>query len=313
MPSDDIALRRGGLAGLFEAPIATLRDRIGALGAAPGTPLEARIAALEDAVRQLSAAPTRVVPLGERLLALTHDGRKIFLDAADIGITPHIALTGEWERETEAVIRRLLRPGDAVVEVGANMGYHTLAMADAVGPAGHVHAFEANPAITPLLDATIQVNGLAGRVTLHPVAALAHRGEVEFAIHPSHCGSAHLAVPQDRPCYSRRATVPAIPLDEALGAGFGPAAMIRMDAEGSEPLVLRGAAWLLARSPAMSIVMEWAPHMMQAYADVAGFADWLAALGFRAARILPDASLQPLDRAGLLEAAHIEAVFRRDG
>lgn len=310
MPADDIALRRSGFAGLLDAPLASLRERLGGLGAEAS--LEHRLAALEHEVRALRAMTGRVVPLGDRVLALTHAGRKIFLDAADIGITPHIALTGEWERETEAVIRRLLRPGDTVIEVGANMGYHSLAIADSIGAQGHLHAFEANPDIFRLLDATIQVNGLSGRVTAHQAAALAQPGEVEFAIHPQHCGSAHLAVPDDAPMYSRRARVPATSIDAAL-PDLPPVAMVRMDAEGSEPLVLRGAAWTLARSPEAVLVMEWVPRMMSAYADVAGFADWLAALGYRAARILPDASLQPMDRAALLEAGHIEVVFRKAG
>lgn len=311
MPSDDIALRRGGLAGLFDIPLANLRDRIAARPGLTGGSVEQRLAELEKAVRELAAAPTRVVPLGDRVLALTHSGRKIFLDAADIGITPHIAMTGLWERETETAIRRLLRPGQTVIEVGANMGYHTLAMAEEVGAGGRIHAFEANPAIARLLDATIQVNGFLDRVTLHRKAALAQRGEVEFAIHPDHCGSAHLAVPEDQPCYSARARVPGVPLDEEVGRLVGAVDLIRMDAEGSEPLVLRGAAWLLARSPGCTIVMEWAPLLMAAYADVAGFADWLASLGYQAGRILPDASIEPLDRAALLAAGHIEVVFRR--
>jgi FkbM family methyltransferase len=310
MPSDDIALRRGGLAGLFEAPLASLRERIGSLGTPLPGDVEGRLAELERMVRQIAAAPTRVVALGDRVLALTHSGRKIFLDAADIGITPHIAMTGLWERETEIVVRRLLRPGHTVIEVGANMGYHTLAMAEEIGPTGRLHAFEANPAIARLLDATIQVNGFLDRVALHPKAALAQKGEVEFAVHPDHCGSAHLAVPQDQPCYTGRVRVPAVALDEELGQ-LGAVDLIRMDAEGSEPLVLRGAAWLIARSPNLAIVMEWAPLLMAGYADVGGFADWLAALGFRASRIMPDASLQPMDRAALLAAGHIEVVLQR--
>jgi FkbM family methyltransferase len=303
--------RRGSLARLMETPLSGLRDRIAAIAADPAArDIAARLDGIEAELRRLSGMPARVVPLGDRVLALTHAGRKIFLDPADVGITPHIALTGEWERDTETVVRRLLRPGQTAIEVGANMGYHTLAMADAVGPGGRIHAFEANPDIARLLDATVQVNGLLDRVTLHAKAALAQRGEVEFAIHPDHCGSAHLAVPEDRPCYSRRARVPAVMLDEEPGTG-APVDLIRMDAEGSEPLVLRGAAWLLARSPGVVLVMEWAPLLISGYADVAGFADWLGGQGFGASRILPDASLQPMDRAGLLEAGHIEVVFQR--
>lgn len=316
---DDIALppghvaRKTGLSRWMEAPLAALRSRLADLTADPSAPaFAARLAAVEADLRRLEEMPERVVPLGDRLLAVTHAGRKIFLDVADIGITPHIALTGVWERETEEVVRRLLRPGATAIEVGANMGYHTLAMADAVGPEGRIHAFEANPAIFRLLDSTVQVNGLTERVTLHNKAALSHRGEVEFAIHPDHCGSAHYSVAAEAPGYSSRVATVAVPLDEEPGAGIGPVHMIRMDAEGSEPLVLRGAAWLLARSPEVAIVTEWAPGLMSHYADVAGFVDWLGALGFRAGRILPDATLQPMARDALLSAGHVEVVFRRE-
>jgi hypothetical protein len=82
---------------------------------------------------------------GHRALALTHRGHEIVLDTRDIGLTPHIALHGTWECEVEAVLQQPLRPGQSVAAVGVNIGYHTLAMTAAVGPTGHVHAFEASP------------------------------------------------------------------------------------------------------------------------------------------------------------------------
>ncbi|WP_149536186.1 FkbM family methyltransferase [Siccirubricoccus phaeus] len=245
-----------------------------------------------------------------RALTVTHRGHKIFLDTNDIGMTPHIALDGVWEREVELLLGRLLRPGARAAEVGANMGYHTLAMAEAVGAAGHVHAFEANPAVLPLLRATLAVNGLATRVTVHPEAALEAEGVVEFTSDPAHIGSGHLAVPGEAANYSRRVSVQAVTLDAAL-ARAGPFDLLRMDAEGTEPQVLRGAAALLRESPDLVIVTEWSAPMMAVRSDLGGMIGWLAELGFGFWWLGAEARLEPVARDALPALPHGEVVIAR--
>jgi FkbM family methyltransferase len=276
-----------------------------------GGAMEARLTALESALVQIEGLVERVVPLGDRVLALTAAGQRIFLDARDLSVTPHIALLGIWETEVERLLRRLLRPGQRVVEVGANIGYHTLAMAAAIGPAGRLDAFEANPETAALLAATIEVNGLAEWVHLHAAAALDAPGTVEFALHPTHRGAFHRAVAETTADFTGRLRVPALTLDAALGTEGPPVDLLRIDAEGSEPLALRGAAGLIAASPGLILVTEWAPALMAPQADVPGFADWLLDQGFAPGRILPDSTLAPLHRAGLLALDHAEVVFRR--
>jgi FkbM family methyltransferase len=248
---------------------------------------------------------------GQRALALTHRGDKIFLDTSDLGLTPHIAMHGIWESEVEAVLERLLRPGDSVAEVGANMGYHTLAMAHAVGAAGHVHAFEANPHVLPLLRATVAVNGLAARVTVHGEAALDRAGMLEFSSDPEHAGSGHWALPGEAANYSRRVTVPAVTLDSALAGAMPEMHLLRMDAEGSEPQVLRGAEALIRRSPRLRIVSEWSPPMMTVRTDLRALVDWLGALGFRFWRIGAAARLEPVPPEALAGLPHGELVMAR--
>ena len=60
-------------------------------------------------------------------------------------------LTGRYEAVEIALMRRFLRAGDVIVDVGANVGYLTRFFAQAVGPLGKVYAFEPNPLIFPLL------------------------------------------------------------------------------------------------------------------------------------------------------------------
>ena len=245
-----------------------------------------------------------------RAVAVTHRGHRIFLDTRDLGLTPHIALTGIWEREVEEVLRRLLTPGQCVAEIGSNMGYHSLVMAQSLGPHGRLHAFEANPEVLPLLRATIAVNGYGDRIILHPVAALDRQGEIEFASDPSHIGSGHWAIGDAADNYSRRVSVPAVTLDAAL-AGLPSLDLLRMDAEGSEPQVLRGAEALLRRSPGLRIVTEWSPPMMAARIALPDFIGWLAGLGFAAWRIGRGGRLEALPMANLAQLPHGELLLAR--
>ena len=60
-------------------------------------------------------------------------------------------LFGIYETEEIRLMKKFLRPGQAIVDVGANVGYLTRFFAQAVGPLGKVYAFEPNPLIFPLL------------------------------------------------------------------------------------------------------------------------------------------------------------------
>lgn len=243
-------------------------------------------------------------------LALTHFGRKIFLPGDDAGMAVEILLGGRWEPNVESVLRRRLKPGMQVAEVGASLGFHTLVMAEAVGPAGHIHSFEPYPKVLPLLRRTIAANHLGGRVTLREVAILHEPGEVRFAADPVHAGSAHLAIAVAATNYTDGFVTPAMRLDDAL-ADLPALDLLRMDSEGTEGLVLLGATELLARSPRLCIVMEWSPIMLQARGDVAELANWIEALGFRAQRIEKDGSLTPVTAAQMPDLAHCDLVLDR--
>jgi FkbM family methyltransferase len=60
-----------------------------------------------------------------------------------------------WEVDEQAVMRRLVRPGDVVFDIGAHIGIHSMLLAELTGPAGQLHAFEPNAAKLPALQATI--------------------------------------------------------------------------------------------------------------------------------------------------------------
>ena len=224
-------------------------------------------------------------------VAVTDRGFRLLVRADDLSLTPALALHGRWEGGVAALLRALLRPGDRVAEGGANVGYHTLGMAERIGPEGRLDAFEPVPDFLPMLEWSLAENRLAGRVRLHDAALLDRAGPIEILQDPQFQGSGHLAIPHASPRYARRIAARATTLDAALAGPDGavpPLDLLRLDVEGAEIMALRGAERVLRASPRLRILMEWSPVMLRAYGDPAGGAAWLAEThGFRAWRVLP--------------------------
>jgi len=74
-------------------------------------------------------------------LVTTADGLR-YLCSYENHIERLLMTTGSFEPQATADVRRLIRPGWTVLDVGANVGYYTLLFSHLVGPSGQVHAFE---------------------------------------------------------------------------------------------------------------------------------------------------------------------------
>lgn len=261
----------------------------------------------------LSPRPAYVY-MGGYGVATTWRGDRILLPAGDVGLPPYLATRGRWEPAVERLLDRLVRPGDTVVDAGANVGYHTLGLAHAVGPRGRVHAFEANPRLLALASRSVEMAGFRDRVVLHGAAVADRSGTARFSFDPSWSAGGHLSWEGTGPAYSQTVETPVTRLDDAL-AGAGPAALLRMDIEGSEGLALAGAEALTARSPALKIVTEWDVGAMRVRSDPEAAARRLAGQGFRARVIEPRGGLTPVDvrELGALDAARtINLLLTRD-
>ena len=190
-------------------------------------------------------------------LATVNAGFRIFVDTRDRQIAPHLATVGVWEPWNTSLLRSLLKPGDIVVEVGANFGFFTILAATLVGKGGRVTTFEANPNLATLLNATVEINGLTDLVDVRSIAAMDSTGEVEFAIYNNFLGDGHIvSLCGIRHGDQKLVRVPAGTLDQQLH-GVADVRLLRLDAEGAEPSILRGSRALIARSPRLVILTEW--------------------------------------------------------
>jgi FkbM family methyltransferase len=182
-------------------------------------------------------------------------GTEILVPLSDY-IGKAVFFLGDLDRKISEVIRRIVRPGDRVLDVGANLGVVTLQLARLVGPNGVVHSFEPNPAVHRLLEQSLERNHLTN-VRLHKCALGADDGTtLTLNFSEENAGLGTVCRGSTGAGWSS-VEVPVRTLS-ALAAehDFGEMRLMKMDVEGFELTVLRGAlAWLAARPPE-AIVFE---------------------------------------------------------
>jgi FkbM family methyltransferase len=141
----------------------------------------------------------------------------------------------------------VLRPGDTVWDIGANVGLFTFAAAGLVGPEGRVLSVEPDSWLINLLRRSVQLNrGRCARVDLLPVAVSNSVGISELFIAKRSRASNHLqgaGLSQAGGCREKQ-LVPTTPLDSILGSYPAPR-VLKIDVEGMEVCVLQGATRIL--------------------------------------------------------------------
>ncbi|SFG20623.1 methyltransferase, FkbM family [Novosphingobium sp. CF614] len=152
------------------------------------------------------------------------------------------------EAAVYAAARALLRPGDTVVDAGANIGAFSVFAARLIGPGGHLIAIEMMPRTAVRLRANLARNGLTADIVEAALAASPGL-TVTAAIDPAKGGQATLALAHtlDRP---ETLSMTTRTLDEVL-SGVGRIALLKLDIEGAELDALAGARATLARTDAI--------------------------------------------------------------
>lgn len=99
---------------------------------------------------------------------------KMFLDPTD---TLELKSKGKFEKFETELVKKEVKEGDIVLDVGANIGYYTLIFSKAVGRRGKVFAFEPEPNNFILLQKNVQINNLEN-VTLIQKAVSKKSGKI---------------------------------------------------------------------------------------------------------------------------------------
>jgi FkbM family methyltransferase len=182
------------------------------------------------------------------------------------GIDFAIYLGNIYERQTKAALRKLVSPGSLVLDIGANIGAHTLNLAQLVGPNGCVIAFEPTDYAFRKLSRNLELNPqLANRVTAcHCFLTEADDDKVPLAIYSSwplaeEAGLHAKHLGREMRTESARARS----LDSALAElADRKVQLVKLDVDGFECDVLRGATALL-RDVQPIFVTELAPYVLE--------------------------------------------------
>jgi FkbM family methyltransferase len=222
------------------------------------------------------------------------------------GIDFSIYLLGGFERSTGATLRKLVKAADVVFDIGANIGAHTLGLAQSVGPSGRVFAFEPtdfafeklkrNLSLNPDLEARVQARQILLAATSDAqVQARIYASwplEKDDSVHPKHRGRLET---------TENASVDTI--DHIVQReGIDRLNLIKIDVDGHELPVLQGGLETLKRF-GPTLVMEMSPYV---HAEEQNSFDALVALLREAGYSLRNsASWKPLP----LSASELEALI----
>jgi FkbM family methyltransferase len=164
----------------------------------------------------------------------------------DFALDPRIGdmFLSAYEPDEVAVLERYLGPGDVFVDVGANIGYLTAVGASLVGPGGQVHSFEPVPEYFARLESLRAANPRYA-ITVNAMALGEREGSAEITQAPPGNIGWNTLVPGMLPDGARH-SVPVQRLDSYLSErGIARVALIKIDTEGFELPVLRGASGFL--------------------------------------------------------------------
>jgi FkbM family methyltransferase len=151
--------------------------------------------------------------------------------------------------------RKLVRAGDVVLDVGANIGVLSLFLSRIVGEGGCVHAFEPNPRTYALLLRSISANPRRN-IRAHGVALGDAEAELALSVPRGNAGAASLAGLAGQTIDSV-VRVPVVPLDAwAQRLSIKKIDFMKMDVEGFEPQVLRGGLQFLRAARPRAILFE---------------------------------------------------------
>jgi|GEM_PF-652015 len=216
---------------------------------------------------------------------------KMLLNPSDRVITPIMQAQRLWEAHETHWFVKALKPGDVVVDVGANIGYYTVLAAKRVGPTGKVYAFEPDPDAFRFLEQNVALNDLTN-VVLEQKACSDKAGSITLYKSPDNLGDHRIYQPSNE---KKRVAVKveAVALDDYLVSVARPIRFVKIDTQGAEAVILRGAQKTLAKHQPI-LVTEFQPkNLIDFGAKPEAFLAGLSKLGYRLFDIPADTAPSP--------------------
>ncbi|MEZ5319968.1 MAG: FkbM family methyltransferase [Vicinamibacterales bacterium] len=232
---------------------------------------------------------------------LAGDGLYLRVDADD---SLGLCRAGAYEPYETALLLHLVTPGTTVLDVGANVGYHTVQFARAAGPDGRVIAFEPDPGNLRLLRHNVRANAFRN-VEIVPKAVSDETGRLRLFRSAENGGDHRVYDSGD----DRQAIdIEAVALDDLLAGYARPISLVKLDIQGAEPRAIAGMQRLLDSHPEAWVAAElWPAGLARAGSSAGALLDRLRGLGGGLLRIDERRGrLVPLDPVWLADTVTVE-------
>ena len=233
------------------------------------------------------------------------------LPARDCSLTPHLAMDGYWEMWITMAVARHVQPGWRCIDVGANVGYYTLLLADLVGPAGAVQAWEVQRELANCVERSVRANGFTERVRVVHAAASNEEGIVNCVPQAQDWELGSVAIEKVDLSESGRSEASeadgvCMRLDSQLVCDWDTVDFVKIDVEGHEPEVWEGMKGILERSPRIQVLMEFTPSQ---YADPAAFLNQIRSDGFQLQKVDFHGDVRPTGPQELIDCPSMDMLW----
>jgi FkbM family methyltransferase len=173
------------------------------------------------------------------------------------------------EEATTTLFKKIVKPGDIVLDLGANIGYFTLLAAKLVGTKGKVYAFEPEPNNFNYLRKNIDINGYMN-VSSYQKAVSNKNGKARLFICPYDSGHHTINQPDGikkyRPDYNgkiKEIEIDVVALEDFLKDKIKKINVAKVDVEGAEVLAFEGMRNILRGNQDIKIFLEFFPLLIE--------------------------------------------------
>lgn len=187
-------------------------------------------------------------------------GKQMRIDLRDYPIGQTLYLDGNYEPELQRLMQHMNLSGSVCLDVGANIGLHTLTMSELVGAAGQVFAFEPETHNFQLLEQNLRRNGITN-VVLQQCAVSDQEGTCQIGLSPVNYGDHRVSTsaPADWQTQEVQMTTIDTSVEHLPERAIH---FIKIDVQGHELHVLAGMKQTLERNPDVIMAIEVAPDLL---------------------------------------------------
>lgn len=224
----------------------------------------------------LTSARRAALNLGQQELLVRTAVGYMLCDATDPALVVQLFDAGELEPGTRLLIESILKPGKTFLDVGANIGMHTIAAARAMEGHGRILAFEPFKRTCHLLAQSVWLNGFGAIIAIHNVAVSSKEGIQKLFLGGTSGHHSLYPLGNTPGAVGNTVEVKVVRLDDVVAAGMR-IDLIKIDVEGAELDVLEGAQRIIKENPSVALIVEFGPSHINRLGHSVDL--WLQAFG----------------------------------